>query len=36
MNFLQDSKFLNLVKIAQNQQILDIPLSKIKDPNTID
>ena len=36
MNFHQDSTFLNFVKIAKNQQILDFPLSKIKDPNTID
>ena len=32
MNFHQ----MEMAKIDQNQQILDISVSKIKDPNTID
>ena len=30
------SEFLYLARKAQNQLILDIPISKIKDPNAVD
>ena len=30
------SEFLYLARKAQNQLILDVPMSKIKDPNAID